>query len=95
MQYQNGLAAVWPPELTQEALWGAFFARRTYSTAGQRTVALFRVNDLFMGERGKVDGAREIQLQIWAERRIIKAEILKKTIILRAVRARNHLIICI
>ncbi|MFP4029476.1 MAG: DUF3604 domain-containing protein [Candidatus Brocadiia bacterium] len=77
LQYQNGLAAVWARDLTRQSLWGALFARRTFTTTGRKTVVFFEVNDGFMGEEIQSDRPRRINLQVWAADRIIKAEILK------------------
>lgn len=78
LQYQNGLAAVWAPELTRQGLWDSMFARRTYATTGRKTVLFFDVDGLFMGEEGvRAPGERQIRLKAWGEDRIVKAEILK------------------
>ena len=77
LQYQNGLAAVWARQLTRESLWDAIFARRTYATTGRKTVVMFEVDGGFMGEETGGEAKRHAHLHVWAEDRIIKAEILK------------------
>ena len=41
----GGLAAVWAPELTREAVWRGLYARRTLGTTGIRPIVKFGVRD--------------------------------------------------
>ena len=41
----GGLAGVWAPELTREAIWEGLYARRTMGTTGIRPVVKFAVRD--------------------------------------------------
>ena len=41
----GGLAAVWAPELTREAIWEGLYARRTLGTSGIRPIVKFGVRD--------------------------------------------------
>jgi len=55
--YGSGaLMAVLAPELTREALWDAFRARRTYATTSARIILDFRANGHLMGEELVADG---------------------------------------
>ncbi len=47
--YQGGVAAVWAPELTREALWEALWNRRCYGTTGARIYLTFEVDGYPMG----------------------------------------------
>lgn len=47
--YPGGLAAVWAPELTREAIWDALWNRRCYATTGARIVLEFEVDGAPMG----------------------------------------------
>ncbi len=47
--WKAGLAAVFAPELTREAVWDALYHRRCYGTTGERIVLLFSLNDQPMG----------------------------------------------
>jgi hypothetical protein len=47
---RTGLAGVWLPELTREALMDAFRRRRTFGTTGIKPFVDFRVNGRLMGE---------------------------------------------
>ncbi len=49
-QRQQGLAAVFAPELTREAIFDALRARRSYGTTGERIWMDFRVDGRAMGE---------------------------------------------
>ncbi|NLE77960.1 MAG: CehA/McbA family metallohydrolase, partial [Chloroflexi bacterium] len=46
----GGLACVWAPELTREALFDALWSRRCYGTTGARILVAFSVNGLPMGQ---------------------------------------------
>lgn len=47
--YGRGLAAAWAKELTRDALWEAFTARRVYGVTGDRITLQFSTNDHPMG----------------------------------------------
>ncbi len=47
---QNGLTAVYAPELTKEAILEAIARRRVYGTTNARIRLLFTMNDYLMGE---------------------------------------------
>ena len=47
--YPGGLAAVFAPELTREAIWDALWNRRCYATTGTRIALEFEVNGAPMG----------------------------------------------
>ena len=77
LRFRAGLAAVWAPELTREALWDAIRARRCYATTGPRIGLRFSVSDLVMGEEGAVRGARTVRLEAHGEAPLIWMEIVK------------------
>ncbi len=77
LRFRAGLAAVWAPELTREAIWDALRARRCYATTGPKIMLRFWVNDLFMGEEGRGEGARTIRVEAHGETPIILIEIVK------------------
>jgi hypothetical protein len=47
--WRAGLAAVYAPELTREAIWDALYDRHCYGTTGERIVLRFHLNDARMG----------------------------------------------
>jgi len=47
--WKAGLAAVYAPELTREAVWDALYDRHCYGTTGVRIVLRFHLNDARMG----------------------------------------------
>ncbi|MFW6227893.1 MAG: DUF3604 domain-containing protein [Alkalispirochaeta sp.] len=47
--YGRGLAAVWATELTRDALWDAFTARRVYGVSGDRITLRFEMDNRPMG----------------------------------------------
>ncbi|MFC1672344.1 DUF3604 domain-containing protein, partial [Planctomycetota bacterium] len=77
LQYRSGLAAVWARELTREALWEAFFARRIYATSYTRTILRISVNDVFMGEIGSAEYPREIRAFVAAPTFVNHVELIK------------------
>jgi hypothetical protein len=56
--FPGGLAAVWAPELTREAIFDAVRARRCYGTTGARIILEFSVDGEPMGGELQVDDAR-------------------------------------
>jgi len=77
LQYRNGLAAVWARELTREALWEAFFARRVYATTYPRVTIRFQIGDVFMGSAGKAPYPRNIDAEIASPLPINRVELIK------------------
>jgi hypothetical protein len=58
------LAAVYATDLTREALFDAFRARRTFATTGVRTFLDFRVNGHLMGEEIRLPRGREVRVSV-------------------------------
>ncbi|NPV08201.1 MAG: DUF3604 domain-containing protein [Anaerolineae bacterium] len=54
----GGLAGVYVPELTREALWDALHDRRCYATTGARILLRMEVNGAFMGSEIEADEVR-------------------------------------
>jgi hypothetical protein len=54
----RGVAGIWAPELTREAIWEALKARRTYGTTGDRMELWYEVNSNPMGS--VIDGLEEV-----------------------------------
>lgn len=62
--YGRGLCAVQAEELTRQALWDAFWKRRTYAITGDRIGLKFALNDQPMGSVISVQGQKPRQLRI-------------------------------
>ena len=72
-----GLMAVVAPELTREALWEAFMARRVYGVTGDRIQLGFAVNDSPMGSVLRTEEAPRIRVNVVASQALDRIEILR------------------
>jgi hypothetical protein len=75
----NGLAAVFAPELTRDAIFDSLKARRCYGTTGARILLEFSVADLEMGQEGRVSGEVSGRAAVVAPSPIAYAEVLAYT----------------
>ncbi|MBA7596216.1 hypothetical protein ES703_03185 [subsurface metagenome] len=64
MTTRGGHTGVYAEELTREALWEAFWARRTYGTSGERIIVHVESDGHLMGEEYSTDKAPEIKVKI-------------------------------
>lgn len=62
---RSGLVAVYAEELTREALWRAFFERRTYATNGSRMAVDFTVNGTPMGGELSTAPGDTLAFRMW------------------------------
>lgn len=72
-----GLMAAVAPELTREALWEAFMARRVYGVTGDRIQLGFSVNDSPMGSVIRAEGPPHIRVHVEASQALDRIEILR------------------
>ncbi len=72
----RGLAAVWAPELTREAIFDALLAGRTYGTTGERIVLGFDVEGEPMGGTVNASGGISGSVSIRAPRNIELAQVM-------------------
>ena len=82
--YGHGRTGAWAQGLTREALWEAFFARRTYALTGDRIALRFALNDAPMGallEAG--GGTRRIEVAVEGGGAIDCVDIVKNNRLLR------------
>ena len=81
--WKAGLAAVYAPELTREALWDAIYNRQCYGTTGARIILRFHINGEPMGSilaRQPDDNAlcnREIKVTVCGTDYIRRVDIMK------------------
>lgn len=85
--YGNGLMAALAPELTRQALWAAFKARRVYGVTGDRIELDFTVNGRPMGERIHAAGARRIRAAVRGLDALDRIELLRDE---RVIATHNH-----
>jgi len=76
-QYGRGLMGCYAAELTRDALWEAFRARRVYGVTGDRIALKFTVNDYWMGECVNLSGPRRIRVEVRGCDAIDRIEILR------------------
>jgi len=77
LQYRSGLAAVWARDLTREALWEAFFARRIYATSYPRAILRVDVNDVPMGQIGTSPYPRQVRVFLAAPTEVNSVALVK------------------
>jgi hypothetical protein len=65
---KGGYTGVYARELTREALWEAFWARRTYATTGERIILDVRVDGHMMGDEYSTGEAPEIKVRVHGTR---------------------------
>jgi hypothetical protein len=82
-----GLMAAWADELTRDALWEAFLARRVYGVTGDRMQLDVRANGREMGEAFAQDGPVELAVDLTGCGSLDRVEILRNN---RVVRTHNH-----
>jgi len=76
--YPGGLAGVWMPELTREALWDALWNRRCYGTSGARIALEFTVDGAPMGSILNGDHPEpEIEVSVAGTEAIALVEVLR------------------
>jgi len=64
MTTQGGYTGVYAKELTREALWEAFWARRTYGTTGEKIILHVESEGHLMGEEYTTSNPPEIKVKI-------------------------------
>ena len=64
MTTRGGYTGAYAKELTREALWEAFWARRAYGTTGERIIVHVESDGHLMGEEYSTDEAPEVKVRI-------------------------------
>lgn len=74
---KGGYTGVYAEELTREALWKAFWARRTYATTGERIILDIRADGHVMGEEYSTGEAPEIKVRVHGTRPLHAVEVMR------------------
>lgn len=85
--YNHGLMACLAPELTREALWEAFLARRVYAVSGDRIALDFTVNGAPMGSAIPAAARRAVRVRVRGCDAIDRIELLRNE---RVIATRCH-----
>ena len=72
-----GLAGLWADELTPEAIWRAFFARRTYGVTGDRIELQFTADGSPMGSEVSAERAVRFDVAVRAVDAVDRIELLR------------------
>lgn len=72
-----GLMACLAPELTRDALWESFHARRVYGVTGDRIRLGFTVNGACMGRRLASDASRTLRVEVVGSDALDRVEVLR------------------
>lgn len=75
--YGDGRIGVWAKDLTMDALWEAFLARRVYGSTGEKIILDFRLNNVWMGEEIETGSRRGLSLRAEGNDLIDYVEIIK------------------
>ena len=76
-KHGTGLMACYAEELTREALWDAFMARRVYGVTGDRIQLKFWINNHFMGDAFKSKGPARVNADVIGAQAIDRIELIK------------------
>ncbi len=74
---RGGLLAAYATDLTREALWEAFFARRCYGTTGERIILRFTADGLPMGSEMRSITAPELAVEVLGTAPLETVEVLR------------------
>lgn len=77
---RSGLTAVYARSLTREAIWDAFYNRRTYATTGARILLKVSIQGHIMGEEFETNNLPVIKLQVMGTAKIKKIDLVKDNI---------------
>lgn len=89
--YSGGLAAVYAPELTREAVYDALKDRRCYGTTGERILLWFELNGSMMGREIQGDGSpRRILVEALGTARVSRVEVIRNNRVVHSVRGTSE-----
>lgn len=73
----DGRLGVFARELTREAVWEAFLARRVFAATGDRIDARLFLNDAWIGETVQAPGTRAVRVNVAGSAALDRVELLK------------------
>ncbi|MCW4014620.1 MAG: DUF3604 domain-containing protein, partial [Candidatus Bathyarchaeota archaeon] len=76
---RGGYTAVYAEELTREALWEAFWARRVYGTTGERIILDVNVDDHMMGEEIVAKSSVHLSVEVHGTKQLHSVEVMRGT----------------
>jgi hypothetical protein len=76
---KGGYTAVYAKKLKKEALWEAFWSRRTYGTTGERIIVDFKVDGHMMGEEININTHPKIEVKVHGTRSLHSVEVMRGT----------------
>jgi hypothetical protein len=76
---KGGYTAVYAKKLKKEALWEAFWSRRTYGTTGERIILDFRVNGHIMGEEIDTNTLPKIKVKVHGTKSLHSVDVMRGT----------------
>lgn len=79
----DGRMGVFAKELTRDALWEAFLARRVYAATGDKIDARLFVNDAWIGSEITAPGERRLRVQAHGTDALDRVEVIKNGRVLR------------
>lgn len=76
---KGGYTGVYAESLTKEALWEAFWSRRTYGTTGERIIVDFKVDGHMMGKEYEAEAAPAISVKVYGTKPLHAVEVMRGT----------------
>ena len=76
---KGGYTGVYAESLSKEALWEAFWSRRTYGTTGERIIVDFKVDEHMMGEEYEAERAPVISVKVNGTKPLHAVEVMRGT----------------
>lgn len=79
----DGRMGVFASELTREAIWEAFLARRVFAATGDRIDARLFLNDAWIGESVAASGKRQLEVSVSGSASLDRVELIRNGEVVR------------
>ncbi|MCB1061683.1 MAG: DUF3604 domain-containing protein [Verrucomicrobiae bacterium] len=83
--YGHGMLGVWAESGHRDAIWDAFYARRTWAMSGDRIELDFKIDDAWMGEIVAPGAARRVAIDVAAGGAIDAIDIRKNNVLIQRI----------